>query len=81
MTGPATVLAQAPSARRIAFDRHERAGAVGDLGTDLPLLMGMVVAGGLDPASTVLVFGAFQGLTGLSYELPVPVQQLRGGVA
>ncbi len=54
---------------------------MGDLGTDLPLLMGMVVAGGLDPASTVLVFGAFQGLTGLSYELPVPVQQLRGGVA
>jgi len=54
---------------------------VGDLGTDLPLLMGMVVAGGLDPANTVLVFGAFQVLTGLSYELPLPVQRLGGGVA
>jgi hypothetical protein len=52
---------------------------VGDLGTDLPLLMGMVVASGLDLASTLLVFGAFQVLTGLIYGLPM--QQLRGGVA
>ena len=79
MAGPATVLAQAPSARRIAFNRHERAGAAGDLGTDLSLLMRMVVAGGFDLACTFLVFGVFQVLTGPIYGLPM--QQLRGGVA
>ena len=79
MAGPAIVLAQAASAPRIAFDRHEPSGAVVDLGTDHPLVVGMVVAGGLDPASTFLVLGAFQMLTGLTYRLPM--HQLRGGAA
>jgi hypothetical protein len=39
----------------------------------------MVVAGGLDLASTFLVLGAFQMLTGLTYRLPM--HQLRGGAA
>ncbi len=65
--------------RRIAFSQHELAGAVGDLGTDLLLLMGMVVTGALNPANPLPVFGTLQMLTGLPYRLPM--QQLRGGVA
>ena len=75
-TAPAKDRAQ-QTGRQIRFDRHEFAGAVGDLGTDLPLLMGMIVAAGLDPASTFLVFGAFQVLTGVVYGLPMPVQPLK----
>lgn len=39
--------------------------------------MGMIAANGLDPASTFLVFGLFQILTGLRYGLPMPVQPLK----
>ena len=36
---------------RFRFDRNELAGAFGDIGTDVPLIVGMVVAAGLDVAS------------------------------
>ena len=59
------------------FNRHELAGAFGDLGTDLPLIVGMVVAARLDPASVLLMFGAMQILTGVVYRMPMPVQPLK----
>ena len=62
---------------RIRFDRNELAGSFGDIGTDLPLLVGMVLAVGLDGASTFIVFGAMQILMGLVYGLPMPVQPLK----
>lgn len=61
----------------IRFDRNELSGAFGDMGTDLPLLIGMIVASGLDPARTLLVFGAFQIATGIHYRIPMPVQPLK----
>ena len=63
--------------RRIAFNRSELAGSFGDLGTDLPLLMGMIAVNGIDPASTFIVFGSLQLLTGLLYGIPMPVQPLK----
>jgi hypothetical protein len=62
---------------RVRFDRHELAGAFGDIGTDLPLLVAMIPAAGLDPASTFLLFGVAQVLTGLAYGLPMPMQPLK----
>jgi MFS superfamily sulfate permease-like transporter len=62
---------------RLRFDRHELAGAFGDLGTDLPLIVGMVVAAGLDAASVLVMFGAMQILTGVVYRMPMPVQPLK----
>ncbi|MDB6112924.1 MAG: transporter [Pedosphaera sp.] len=59
------------------FDRNEFAGAFGDIGTDLPLIIGMILAVGLDGASVLIVFGAMQILTGLLYRLPMPVQPLK----
>lgn len=66
---------------RLRFDRHELAGSVGDLGTDLPLIVGMILAAHLDPASVLIVFGAFQILTGVAYGLPMPMQPLKAMAA
>ncbi|MCU0606720.1 MAG: putative sulfate/molybdate transporter [Candidatus Edwardsbacteria bacterium] len=66
---------------RLRFDRNELSGAFGDIGTDLPLLIGMIVACGLDPASTLVMFGVMQVGTGLWYGLPVPVQPLKAMAA
>ncbi|MCG3126104.1 MAG: hypothetical protein CHACPFDD_00933 [Phycisphaerae bacterium] len=66
-----------PATPRIRFDRHELAGSFGDIGTDLPLLIGMIAAAGLDAASVFTVFGLLQILTGLLYGLPMPMQPLK----
>ncbi len=65
------------SRERIRFDRNEWAGSFGDIGTDLPLLIGMILAAGLDPASVFTMFGLLQIGTGLFYGLPMPVQPLK----
>lgn len=62
---------------RIRFNRHELAGAFGDIGTDLPLLVGMIPAAGLHSSSVFIVFGVLQILTGISYGLPMPMQPLK----
>ena len=61
----------------LRFDRHELAGAFGELGTDLPLIVGMIIAARLDAASVLLMFGAMQILTGVVYRMPMPVQPLK----
>jgi len=71
---PAVVAAK-PAA--IRFDRNELAGAFGDIGTDLPLIIGMIVTAGLDGASVLILFGVMQILTGMFYKLPMPVQPLK----
>jgi len=62
---------------RIRFDRNELAGSFGDIGTDLPLIVGIVLATGLDAASVFIVFGILQLATGLVYGLPMPMQPLK----
>ncbi|MGH9790713.1 MAG: putative sulfate/molybdate transporter [Candidatus Acidiferrales bacterium] len=61
----------------LRFDRNELSGAFGDLGTDFPLIVGMILVGGLDAASVLVLFGAMQILTGVVYGLPMPVQPLK----
>lgn len=61
----------------IRLDRNEFSGAFGDIGTDLPLIVGMILAVGLDSASVLVMFGALQIATGLLYRLPMPVQPLK----
>jgi len=65
----------------LRFDRNELAGAFGDIGTDLPLIVGMILAAGLDSASVLIMFGAMQVLTGLVYRMPMPVQPLKAMAA
>jgi MFS superfamily sulfate permease-like transporter len=66
---------------RIRFDRHELAGAFGDIGTDLPLLIALVATCGLDAASVCIVFGLLQIAMGLLYGIPMPVQPLKAMAA
>jgi hypothetical protein len=61
----------------IRFDRNELAGSFGDLGTDLPLIVGIVMATGLDAGGVFAVFGLLQIASGLLYRLPMPVQPLK----
>lgn len=61
----------------IRFDRNELSGAFGDIGTDLPLLIGVILASGIDPASVLIMFGLMQVLSGLTYGVPMPVQPLK----
>src|SRR3989344_6104982 len=62
---------------RIRFDRNEFAGSFGDIGTDFPLVVSLIMVAGLDPASVLVMFGAMQILTGLVYGIPMPVQPLK----
>ena len=62
---------------RVRFDRHELAGAFGDIGTDLPLIVGLIAFCRLDPASVCIMFGVLQIATGLAYGIPMPVQPLK----
>ncbi len=63
------------------FNRQEWSGAFGDLGTDLPLIVGMILASGLDAASVLTVFGLMQIATALRYRMPMPVQPLKAMAA
>ncbi len=65
----------------IRFDRNELAGAFGDIGTDLPLLVGVILAAKLDSASALILFGVMQILTALRYRMPMPVQPLKAVAA
>lgn len=62
---------------RVRFDRNELAGSFGDIGTDLPLIIGILLATGADSASVFILFGLMQIMTGLVYGLPMPMQPLK----
>ena len=70
-----------PTVARLQFDRHELAGAFGDIGTDLPLLVALVSTCHLDATGVCVLFGLLQIATGLFYGLPMPVQPLKAMAA
>lgn len=70
-----------PNGTHIRIDRGELSGAFGDIGTDLPLLAGMILASGLNPAIVLIVFGAAQIASALFYAVPMPVQPLKAVAA
>ena len=59
------------------FNRVEFAGALGDLGTLLPLAIGLILISGLSPAGLFLSVGLFYILSGLYYGVTVPVQPMK----
>ena len=61
----------------LKFDRNELSGAFGDIGTDLPLLVGLTLASGLGASNVFFMFGLMQILSGAFYGLPMPVQPLK----
>ncbi len=63
--------------RPLQFNRHELAGAFGDIGTSLPIIAALLLATDLNPAGVLTAFGLAQIATGLLYGLPMPVQPLK----
>ncbi len=59
------------------LDRHEIAGSLGDLGTFLPLLVGMASQNGLDFAASLFFAGLFNVVTGLVFAVPMAVQPMK----
>lgn len=62
---------------RIKINRNEFSGAFGDIGTDLPLIIGMLLATNLEMSNTLIVFGVLQIITAFVYGIPMPVQPLK----
>ena len=59
------------------LNRNEIAGSLGDLGTFLPLLVGMVVQNGLNFTAALFFAGLFNVITGLTFAIPMAVQPMK----
>ncbi len=59
----------------------DASGALGDLGTLLPLSLGAIGVAGLAPTPVLLGFAIFYIATGLYYRLPIPVQPMKAVTA
>ena len=63
------------------FNKWELGGALGDLGTLLPLMVALITLNRMNPTSVFLVVGLTYALSGLFYHLPIPVQPLKAVAA
>lgn len=63
------------------FDLREVNGALGDLGTLLPLTLASIALAGLSPMAVFLGFGLFYLASGAIYRLPIPVQPMKAVAA
>ena len=59
------------------FNRMEFAGSLGDLGTLLPLAIGMILINGLNPLGLFLGIGLYYVLSGLYFKVTTPVQPMK----
>lgn len=56
---------------------REASGSLGDLGTFLPLLVGLTVESGLDVGTTLIVTGVYNLVTAICFDVPMPVQPMK----
>ena len=59
------------------FNRMELAGSLGDLGTILPLSIGMILINGLNPLGLFLGVGLFYVFSGLYFQVTSPVEPMK----
>lgn len=62
---------------RYRFDRLEVAGSLGDLGTLLPLAIGMILLNKLHATNVFVLIGIFYIVAGHYFGVPVPVQPMK----
>jgi predicted benzoate:H+ symporter BenE len=66
---------------RFAWNRDEVAGALGDLGTFLPHIIGAITVAGMAPTGIFTSFGLFYLLAGAFYGVPIGVQPMKAASA
>ena len=59
------------------FNRRELSGSLGDLGTFLPIILGLAYVTGLSFSAMLFWSGAANILTGLVFAIPMPVQPMK----
>ena len=59
------------------FNLRELSGAMGDMGTLLPLAVGYFAVCGLNPAGLLVMMGLANIATGLVYALPMPIEPMK----
>lgn len=57
----------------------EMSGALGDLGTLLPLMIALAVNGSISLSTTLVFSGMFNLITGVVFGIPLPVQPMKVG--
>lgn len=60
-----------------SFNRNEFAGSLGDLGTILPLAVGMIMINGLHPTGVFLGIALFYIASGLYFRVTCPVEPMK----
>ncbi len=63
--------------RGLRFDLAEASGALGDLGTFVPIVVSLVAVCGLDAGAVLLFAGLANLATGLLFRQPIPVQPMK----
>lgn len=63
------------------FNLQELGGALGDLGTLLPLMVALILLNGLNVTAVLVLVGLFYISSGLYYRVPTPVQPLKAVAA
>ncbi|WP_136255876.1 putative sulfate/molybdate transporter [Onishia niordana] len=66
---------------RFVFTLREVNGALGDIGTLLPMMLGTIALVGLAPTPVLLGFAVFYIASAVYYRLPVPVQPMKAVAA
>ncbi len=59
------------------FNRMELAGSLGDLGTILPLAIGMILINGLNPLGVFMAVGLYYIFSGLYFRVTSPVEPMK----
>lgn len=59
------------------FNLEETAGAVGDYGTLIPIIIGVAVVTEIELSTMLFLFGLAYIGTGLYYKLPMPVEPMK----
>jgi len=59
------------------FNLEEIAGAVGDYGTLIPIVLGVAIVSNINLGHILLFFSIWYIITGLYYKMPVPVEPMK----
>jgi len=72
-----TILRKNKMDSRYRFNRLEFAGSLGDIGTLLPIAIGMILINGLSPLGVFFSIGLLYTMTGLYFDVTVPIQPMK----